>query len=186
MDPNFHRFFWVAWHGAHQRLWAWHYDDVIMGAMPSQITSLAIVYSTVYSDKKTSKLRVNGLCAGNSPGTGEFPAQMASKAENVSIWWRHHDGAHQRLWAWELGFYTFTRILNAEYQRTVRQMCCKQARNCDCGVNRCMVCRTSNKLHNLQITKQITIISAMCVVEFVVHQGPLLLTWFNFYPSMDK
>ena len=40
--------------------------------------------------KKTSKLRVTGLCGGNSPGTGEFPAQMASYAENVSIWWRHH------------------------------------------------------------------------------------------------
>ena len=41
--------------------------------------------------KKTLKLRVTGLCAGNSPGTGEFPAQMASYAENVSIWWRHHE-----------------------------------------------------------------------------------------------
>ena len=41
--------------------------------------------------KETSKLRVTGLCAGNSPVTGEFPAQMASNAENVSIWWRHHD-----------------------------------------------------------------------------------------------
>ena len=41
--------------------------------------------------KKTSKLRVTGLCAGNSPVTGEFPAQKASNAENVSIWWRHHD-----------------------------------------------------------------------------------------------
>ena len=40
--------------------------------------------------KKTSKLRVTGLCAWNSPGTGEFPAQRASYAENVSIWWRHH------------------------------------------------------------------------------------------------
>ena len=40
--------------------------------------------------KKTSKLRVTGLCVGNSPGTGVFPAQMASNAENVSIWWRHH------------------------------------------------------------------------------------------------
>ena len=40
--------------------------------------------------KKTSKLRATGLCVGNSPGTGEFPAQMASNAENVSIWWRHH------------------------------------------------------------------------------------------------
>ena len=41
--------------------------------------------------KKTPKLRVTGLCVGKSPGTGEFPAQMASNAENVSIWWRHHD-----------------------------------------------------------------------------------------------
>ena len=40
--------------------------------------------------KKTSKLRVTGLCAGNSPGTGEFPAQMTSNAKKVSIWWRHH------------------------------------------------------------------------------------------------
>ena len=40
--------------------------------------------------KKTAKLRVTGLCTGNSPVTGEFPAQMASSAENVSIWWRHH------------------------------------------------------------------------------------------------
>ena len=40
--------------------------------------------------KKISKLRVTGLCVVNSPETGEFPAQMASNAENVSIWWRHH------------------------------------------------------------------------------------------------
>ena len=40
--------------------------------------------------KKTSKLRATGLCVGNSPGTGEFPAQMASNAENVPIWWHHH------------------------------------------------------------------------------------------------
>ena len=42
--------------------------------------------------KKKSKLRVTGHCAGNSPVTSEFPAQMASNAENVSIWWRHHEG----------------------------------------------------------------------------------------------
>ena len=42
--------------------------------------------------KKTSKLRVTGLSAGNSPGTGEFLAQMASNAEDVYIWWRHHEG----------------------------------------------------------------------------------------------
>ena len=72
----------------------WHYIDVIMGTIASQITSLTIVYSTVYSDadqKKISKLRVTGLCAVNSPETGEFPAQRTSNAENVSIWWRHHE-----------------------------------------------------------------------------------------------
>ena len=71
-----------------------HYTDVIMSVMASQITSLTIVYSTIYSrrrSKKTSKLRVAGLCAGNSPVTGEFPTQMASNVENVSIWWCHHE-----------------------------------------------------------------------------------------------
>ena len=45
--------------------------------------------------KKTSKLGVTGLCEGNSLVTGEFPAQMVSIAENVSIWWRHHEVGHQ-------------------------------------------------------------------------------------------
>ena len=73
--------------------WKSHYNEVIMTAMASQITSLTIAYSSVDARrrlKKTSKLRVTGLCAGNSLVTGEFPAQRASNAENVSIWWRHH------------------------------------------------------------------------------------------------
>ena len=62
-----------------------------MDAMAFQITSLTIVYHLFrHRWKKTSKLRVTGLCEGNSPVTGEFPAQMASNAENASIWWRHH------------------------------------------------------------------------------------------------
>ena len=40
--------------------------------------------------KKSSKSRVTSLCEGNSPVTGEFLAQRASNAENVSIWWRPH------------------------------------------------------------------------------------------------
>ena len=43
-----------------------------------------------HRSKNTSTIRVTGLCVGNWPVTGEFPAQMASNAENVSIWWRHH------------------------------------------------------------------------------------------------
>ena len=55
---------------------------------------------------KTSKLRVTGLCKGNSPVIGEFLAQRASNAENVSIliWWCHHvvmkiNGALDKLFA---------------------------------------------------------------------------------------
>ena len=49
---------------------------------------------------KTSKLRVTGLCEGNSMVTGEFPAQMVGNAENVSIWWHHHDNLSCKLmWA---------------------------------------------------------------------------------------
>ena len=40
--------------------------------------------------KETSKLPVTGPSVGNSPVTGEFPAQRASNAENDSICWRHH------------------------------------------------------------------------------------------------
>ena len=43
-----------------------------------------------HRSRKTSKLCVTGLCAWNSPVTGEFPVQKASNAENVSIWWHHH------------------------------------------------------------------------------------------------
>ena len=65
-----------------------------MGTVASQITSRTIAYTAVYSDVDQSKHQSSAslafVCMGNSPGTGEFPAQMASNAENVSIWWRHH------------------------------------------------------------------------------------------------
>ena len=55
-----------------------HYGDVIMGTIASQITSLTIVYSTIYSDANQRKHQssaslafVRGIhrSAGNSPGT---------------------------------------------------------------------------------------------------------------------
>ena len=92
-----------------------------MSAMASQITTLTIVYSTVYSrrrSKKTSKHRVTGLCEGNSPVTGEFPAQRPSNAEMFplddvimyrnnlkqsgqifNVWWKPTvNNAFNRLW----------------------------------------------------------------------------------------
>ena len=42
-------------------------------------------------NKENAKAPRHWPCAGNSPVTGEFPAQRASYAENASIWWRHHN-----------------------------------------------------------------------------------------------
>ena len=63
-----------------------------MGVIASQTTSLTIVYSTVYSDADQRKHQSTASLA-FVLGTGEFPAQMASNVENVSIWWRHHVNA---------------------------------------------------------------------------------------------
>ena len=70
-----------------------HYIDVIMTKMASQITNLTVVYSIVYSgadEKKHIKAPRHWPLWGEFTGTGEFPAQRASNAENVSIWWCHH------------------------------------------------------------------------------------------------
>ena len=76
-----------------------HYSDVIMGTMASQTISPTIVYSTVYSGADQRKHQSSAPLAfvrgihrwpANSPVTCEFPAQRASNAENISIWWRHH------------------------------------------------------------------------------------------------
>ena len=75
--------------------------------------------------KKTSKLRVTGLCAGNSPGTGEFPAQMASYAENVSIWWRHHENSSltdmHHVWLIAI-MTTLLKYINGMVRRRIRDL----------------------------------------------------------------
>ena len=65
-----------------------HYGDVIMGTIASLITSPTVVYSTVYSDANERKHQSSASLAFVR---GIHRAQMASNAENVSIWWRHHD-----------------------------------------------------------------------------------------------
>ena len=70
-----------------------------MGTIASQIISLTIVYSIVYTDADQIKHQSSAslaFFAGNSPGTDEFPAQMASNAENVSVGWRHHGNTRRK------------------------------------------------------------------------------------------
>ena len=67
-----------------------HYCDVIMGPIASQITSPTIFYSTVHSGADQRKHQSSASRAFVRELTGEFPVQLASYAENVSIWWCHH------------------------------------------------------------------------------------------------
>ena len=88
----------------------YHNDDVIMTKIASQITSLAIVYSTIYTDVDQRKHQNSASLAFV---WGIFPAQMASNAENVSIWWRHH-----------------ARRLTDYMQANVHQVLCHAPRRC--------------------------------------------------------
>ena len=69
-----------------------------MTTMASQITSLTVVYSIVYSgtDQRNTKAPRHWPLCGEFTGTGEFPAQRASNAENASILWRHHDSLYDK------------------------------------------------------------------------------------------
>ena len=52
----------------------WHHNESD-GASKHQPPDCLLSRLFSCRSKKTSKLRVTGLCAGNSPGTGDFPAQ---------------------------------------------------------------------------------------------------------------
>ena len=93
-DGSFYTFGPSVWfrHTLDPGLDIFHVSDIIMSAMASQITGISIVCSTIRRSKKTSKLRGTGLNLWRNPPVADgFPSQRASNAENVSIWWRHHD-----------------------------------------------------------------------------------------------
>ena len=70
-----------------------HYNDVIMTTIASQITSLTVVYSIVYSgaDQRQHESSASLAFVWGIHRDRWFPAQRTSNAENVSIWWRHQD-----------------------------------------------------------------------------------------------
>ena len=90
--------------------------------------------------KKISKLRVTGLCEGIHPVTGEFPAQRTGTADNVPIWWRHHEEINVRQHAiiiksvvQNLGHAQLGALFNALFNnflvdRGVGHRCCKYSR----------------------------------------------------------
>ena len=80
---------------AHPRKYAYHYCDVIMGAVASQITSFTIVYSTVYSDADQRKHQscaslafVRGIHRGPVNSPHKWPVtQKIFPFDDVIMWW---------------------------------------------------------------------------------------------------
>ena len=65
-----------------------HYNDVIMGAIASHITSLTMFAQPLIQAQIKENIKAPRHWP--LPVTGKFPAQRSSNAKNVSIWWRHH------------------------------------------------------------------------------------------------
>ena len=83
----------AGWSGTNCQTGTYHCNDVIMNPTASQNHQphdCLLKRLFWRRSKKTSKLRVTGLCDGNSVVTGEFPTQRASNAEIFFVW-RHLD-----------------------------------------------------------------------------------------------
>ena len=72
-----------------------HYIDVIMTMMASQVTSLTVVYSIVYSDADQRKHQSSASLAfvWGIHRDRWIPRTKGHNPENGSIWWRHHVSA---------------------------------------------------------------------------------------------
>ena len=85
---------WYGSHGKYALQWRHNVRDCVLNHQPRDYLHNHLIRRR---SKKAWKLRATGVCAGNSPMTGElFPAQKPTNAEIASIWWCHRDQLRQR------------------------------------------------------------------------------------------
>ena len=105
--------------------WVFHYIDVIMSAMASQISGDLIINSPVCSVADQRKLRVTGLCDWSSTVTGEFPAprpvarksfhfMTSSCTQNTKRWYctNVEEGIFHRRFSQEILHHVFVKMHN--------------------------------------------------------------------------
>ena len=97
-----------------------------MTTMASQITSPTVVYSIVYSDADQRKHQSSAASAPLAFVWGIhrdrwIPRTRASYAENVSIWWRHHEinvsYTPSAEWQYKLRIHSVVEIISYQYLR---------------------------------------------------------------------
>ena len=94
----------------------WHYSDVIMSTMASQINGVLIAFSTVCLGAGQRKHQNSASVAYGRGMTGGFPSEKSSNAENVSIWWRHYEYKKFQ-WSDDIGLYYSKNSLPSNFNR---------------------------------------------------------------------
>ena len=87
-------------------LWAYHYSNVIMDVMTSQVTGVRMVCSNVCSGANQRKHQSSGSLAFVRGIPRRSVNSPHSNAKNVSIWWRHHDILFTDQYPKEPAYYT--------------------------------------------------------------------------------
>ena len=115
--------------------------------------------------KKTSKLHGTGLCAENSPVTGEFPAQRAHGAENVSIIMPPRLPLHTVTLLWLINIYLLVSEMNTPVEaKCVLYRCTRPLSNVS------FICTISHRLV-WQVNHYMTTFAVM------VHQFTCTFPW---------
>ena len=78
----------------------------------SRLFAQSFVQVQIKENIKTQRTHVTGLSEGNPPVIGEFPSQRGSNAENVSIWWRHHEDLPNNQWITALHLIKYSKNRN--------------------------------------------------------------------------
>ena len=144
---------WSSPRNSHALLWRHNGCDGVSNRQPHHCL---LNRSYRHRSKQTSKLRVTGLCAGNSPVTGDFLAQMATGAENVSIWWRHHGRWGTSIWNLRQLYSSLTWNLLLPNNQIL----------CDISNNRQVDC-LFNRLSRLTETAK------LCITGLWIHRSPM-------------
>ena len=163
-----------------------HYNDVTMTTMASQITSLMVVYSTVYSDADQRKHQ--------------------SSASLAFVWGIHRDrwiprtkgqlrGKYSHLMTsscW-IGIWCLTIIGKDTLLQSVVDITGPESLT---KIKQCynllfLLYHSTSNLHMIQdrltiMLKPVINSQNDILTELQIFQWPLLLIKFNFYPSMDK
>ena len=103
--------------------WAWRR----LKSPASQLFAQTFIQAQI---KESIKAPRHWPLCGEFTETGEFPAQMASNVENVSIWWRHHDG-----WMWSIRMRHTASRANQKSALTIKKEYSARGTSMDMGID---------------------------------------------------